>query len=58
MFPIVYSQVMQLNQFNEIDAQDEISKLAQMTPEETAEFEAWLDREAEKFFTEKDLATA
>lgn len=58
MFPIVYSQAMQLNQFNEIDAQDEISKLAQMTPEETAEFEAWLDREAEKFFAEKDMIEA
>lgn len=46
------------NQFDAIDAQDEISTLARMTLEETAEFEAWLDREAEKFFTEQDLVTA
>jgi len=48
---------MNINQFESIDAQDEISTLAKMTPEETTEFEAWLDQQAEKFFTEQDLVT-
>ena len=40
---------MLINEFATIDAQDEIGTLTRMTPEETAEFEKWLDESAERF---------
>jgi hypothetical protein len=34
-----------MNDFSKIDAQDPVSRLAQMTPEEQAEYNAYLDQQ-------------
>ena len=41
-----------MNQFDNLDAQNEMSRFAQMTTEETAEFNAWLDECAAKWEAE------
>jgi hypothetical protein len=43
-----------MNEFNTLDAQDEISSLAQCTAEEQSEYCAWLDEQAEKWFAEQN----
>ena len=55
---MVYDLSMISNQFDHLDAQDEMSRLAQMTPEEHADYQAYLDAQHEIAIAHQDAASA